>query len=103
MSFDDIVFTFPFTIPTLITAVLAYVCVVPLLTKKLSQHLQFVLWGVVAIALAVIFPWGYGLRFLLAIAIMVASRMRLNQTGILKEIIMLVITLVCAMLFVGLR
>ena len=103
MSWSDVTFTFPFTIPTLIVAVIAYAVTFPLVTTKLSQNIQFGLWAVLAVIFAIVFPIGYGFRFLLAIAIMTASRLRLTQKGLLKEILMIVITLVTAMLFVGLR
>ena len=103
MSWADVTFTFPFTIATLVVAVVAYVFASPLITNKFNKTTQFIVWLVLAAVFAFIFPFGYGLRFLLAIGIMMASRMRLTQTGILKEVLMVVITLVTAMLFVGLR
>lgn len=103
MSWADVTFTFPFTIVTLVVVVAAYVATSPIVTNKLSQTMQFVIWLVLAAIFAFVFTLGYGLRFLLAIGMMVASRMRLSQTGLLKEVLMIVITLVTAMLFVGLR
>lgn len=100
MSWDDVVFTFPFTIPTLTIAVIAYLVTAPILIQKFNK---MVIWLGLAVALALVFTIGYGLRFLLAISIMMASRMRLTQSGLYKEILMIVITLVTAMLFVGLR
>jgi len=103
MNWADVTFTFPFTLATLITAVTAYVVVIPLITAQLNKQLNFTIWLVLAVIFAFIFTPGYGLRFLLAIGIMIASRIRLTQTGLLKEVLMIVITLVTAMLFVGLR
>ena len=103
MSWTDVTFTFPFTMTTLVVAVIAYLATSPFLTRKLNQAMQLIIWLVLAIVFAAVFPIGYGLRFLLAIGIMMASRMRLVQTGLLKEVLMIVITLVTAMLFVGLR
>ena len=103
MSWSDITFTFPFTIATLIVAVVAYVVTTPIVTTKLNKIIKFVIWAALAVTFSLVFTVDYGPRFLLAIGIMVASRMRLTQKGLLKEILMIVITLVTAMLFVGLR
>lgn len=104
MSWADVTFTFPFTVETLVVAATSYIAAAPLVTAKLSRNIQFFIWLVLAISFALVFtPPGYGLRFLLAIGIMMASRMRLVQTGLLKEVLMIVITLVTAMLFVGFR
>ena len=103
MSWDDVVFTFPFTIATLIVAVVSYLVAAPFLMQKIDQKFHIVIWIGLAAIFSVVFTIGYGLRFLLALAIMTASRMRLTQTGLFKEILMIVITLVTAMLFVGLR
>ena len=103
ISWSDITFTFPFTIPTLIIAVVAYIASSTLITNRLKRTIQFIIWISLVLIFDLIFPRGYGFRFLLAIAMMLASRMRLPETGLLKEVQMIVITLVTAMLFVGLR
>jgi len=103
VSWSDVVFTFPFTIPTLIIAVLSYLVSAPFLMQNINQRIKIAVWIGLAIIFSFLFTTGYGFRFLLAILIMLASRMRLTQTGLYKEIIMIVITLVTAMLFVGLR
>jgi len=103
MSLNDITFVFPFTIATLIVAVMAYIATSPITETRLNQPVRFGMWMALAAIFSIVFTMGYGLRFLLAIGIKASSRMRLTQKGILKEILMIVITLVTAMLFVGLR
>ncbi|MCL1990210.1 MAG: hypothetical protein FWG67_04890 [Defluviitaleaceae bacterium] len=103
MGWDDVVFTFPFEASTLIVSAVAYVATTPFITSKLNRNIQFGIWAMLAILFAVVFTIGYGPRFLLAVAMMMASRMRLRQKGLLKEVLMIVITLVVAMLFIGLR
>lgn len=104
MSWADVTFTFPFTIPTLIVAIIAYLVTSPLFFLRIKQkQALWLMWLFIAILVSLFFSWGYALRFLLAVAMMLASRMRLTQIGLLKEVLMLVITLVTAMLFVGLR
>lgn len=104
MSWADVTFTFPFTIPTLIVAIIAYLVSSPFFSLRIKQKKAlWLLWLFIAILVSLFFSWGYALRFLLAVAMMMASRMRLTQIGLLKEVLMLVITLVTAMLFVGLR
>ena len=103
---SELTFTFPFSIPTLVVAVLCYVVMTPVVTNRLnSWHklaLPFVV-GTVTGVLAAALTLGYSLRFVLGMAIMLASRERLTQTGWRKELSLLVVTLVVAILFVGLR
>lgn len=104
MDVNDIVFTFPFTLPTLMVAVVSYLMMTPLVTRKWGASLgHYVLIGVLTAVFANVFTIGYGLRFLLALTIMFASRERLKQMGWLKELSLVVVTLVVAILFVGLR
>ena len=100
---DNLTLTFPFSLPTLVTAVVAYLAVTPLVTDKLKPTWHSLLIGVLIGLFSGVFTLGYGLRFALGVCIMETSRKRLNQTGWLKEVSMLVITLVVAILFVGLR
>lgn len=100
---ENITFTFPFDVATLIVAVVSYLLATPLITNRFCIKGRSILWAVVAIVFGFIFTWGYALRFILAIAIMVASRMRLHSKGALKEIQLIVVMIVVAMLFVGLR
>jgi len=100
---EAINFTFPFEIATLIVAIISYLAASPLITAKLPRNAQFIIWALLSLAFGFIFTWGYALRFILAIAIMIASRMRLHTTGALKEVQLIVVTIVVAMLFVGLR
>ena len=99
----NITFNFPFTIEIIIVAITAYIAASPLIISKFDKKIQFAIWAFLAIIFTFVFSLGYGLRFILGIAIMVASRMRITQVGFLKEVLMLVITLVTAMLFIGLR
>jgi len=101
--FSYIYFTFPFTLPTLFLAAFAYIAASPLITDKYDRKRQFAIWISLAILFFFGFTLGYALRFLLAIAMMVASRMRLTAKGPLKELQMIVVAIVIAMLFVGLR
>ena len=99
----DISFTFPFTAATLIVALASYVLVTPIVTSKLGKKGRAALWLGFAILFGAVFTVGYALRFLLGVAVMAASRLRINKTGVLKEVLLLVIALVLALLFVGLR
>lgn len=99
---ENITFTFPFTFETLVVVLIAYLLTIPLFNSRFLLKIRLVIYIVSAVIISIIFPWGYGLRLLLGVAIILASRTRLRK-GMFTEVQIIVVSLVNAILFAGLR